>query len=317
MRHLILLSFILIIQLRVKSCDTTNIYADYFLAKKEYGYNHFGNALKAINRFQQTESFDTYAAQLKLKILHQIRSKKLIDEFFVIVKQTGISIEDLQYNALKTKNDSLFFLAGYSIEDFNTRYNTCQKEYLHHLSSPYYSIEITKILAQDQAVRLLPMIVDTWKDSLNNYIFNQQLGYADSVNFIELKELIKKNGLPTVQKIGNNQFSLVFMAAMHISVNSLTPEAFHFFDSVFIKTVEIGQMNPEYYMFFRDAVSRKTKDCQIYGYLIYKHPMYGRSFFTFCDDYAPTINKNRKKIGAGAIEDACRYERVYGNFKKK
>lgn len=297
--------------------DTLAIYESFYEAKKQFGYNKLDKALSEINKFQQTESFDIYGARLKLKILYKIRSQRLLNEFFILVKETGIKIEDLQYNALKNKEDSTFFFSKQAAKEFENNYFIARKAYLCQLKNPEYAIEIEKILIQDQSARILPRIINTWEDSLNKFIYNKQIGFVDSLNFIELKELIIKNGLPTVEKIGYEQYNLVFMAAMHISVTESLSSAFQFFDSVFIKTVNAGQMNPEFYMFFRDAVSRKLNDCQEYGYLQFKHPTYGRSLFTFCDDNEAEINKKRKTIGAGTINDACRFEGVFCNYKKK
>lgn len=297
--------------------DTLTSYKNFYEAQKQFGYDNLTKALDEINKFQQTKAFDIYAARLKLKILYKLKSNRLLDEFFTMVKETGIKIEDLQYNALKNKEDSIYFLSKHTADEFENKYFKARQEYLCQLTDPEYAIEIDKILTQDQSARILPQVINTWEDSLNKYIYNKQLGFVDSLNFIELKELITKNGLPTVEKIGYAQYNLVFMAAMHISVTKSIPQAFQFFDSVFVKTVSIGQMNPEFYMFFRDAVNRKNLDCQIYGYLQYKHPTYGRSLFTFCDDSETEINKKRKAIGAGKISDACRFERVYCNYKSK
>jgi hypothetical protein len=160
--------------------------------------------------------------------------------------------------------------------------------YIHQKSEAFYTPErkalikeLTGMCEKDQSVRFaLPdeqQSVKTHDDSINIQKIREKIHYTDSINLIQMFDIIKKHGFPGKELIGENM-SDINNLKLYTGIRAMLV---HYSDSqkmqeLLIKFVREGKCTPDTYGFFVDrkmlmerkkhifAVFNNTKDHQIF-----------------------------------------------------
>lgn len=150
----------------------------------------------------------------------------------------------------------------------------------------------------------------TKKDDANNY-----WKIKDSINknnLLVLDSIIQKNGWPKKSKVGKEGSSAAFLIIQHADYSTQKR-----YSHLLKKAVKQKEANPQQLAMLTDRIKLHENKKQIYGSQIDWDPVTQKEFFNYRTLKNPSkVNKRRKKVGLGPIEEYVKIWNITWEYKK-
>jgi len=263
----------------------------------------FGSAIK--QRLEIMKIDKTYAPNLyELSALYSITQKK--DSAYMYLTHS-LSV-DSTINVLV--NPDFHFICK------DTRWQDIQ------------SNQISKFEAINGKLTNLPLAIKLWEMKMKDqsyYVFmddskpEEEEKYwkiKDSINKINLYELdsiIRKSGWPKISEVGKDGSVSAFLIIQH-SEYATQKKYFHYLK----KTMKQNEAYPRDFALLTDRIRLHEKKKQIYGSQISWDATNNKYYFDYNELKKPSkVNKRRKSIGLGPIEDYVKFWNISWDYKQE
>jgi len=151
------------------------------------------------------------------------------------------------------------YLAGINYNEYSPLYLKYRKAYNNSIGYPDQRIEILQMIERDQAIRNSMQNFDPKK-------INTLVSQVDSINYEELKNIIKNIGFPGYSEIGMDGESALFTMMLHLPISQISKkDEFDVLDSLIKKQVLNGNFGSFEYALIIDRYTYTKYEMQVYG----------------------------------------------------
>ncbi len=188
--------------------------------------------------------------------------------------------------------------------------------------------QILKFEATNGEFKNLPLSIKLWEMKMKDQSYYVFMDYSkqeqvkkywqikDSINKINLYELdsiIQQNGWPKLTQVGKDGSVAAFLIIQHADY-SVQKKYFHYLK----KAVKQHEAYPKDLALLTDRIKLHEKKKQIYGSQIDWDPITQKEFFNYNTLKNPSkVNKRRKKVGLGPIEEYVKIWDITWDYKQK
>lgn len=188
--------------------------------------------------------------------------------------------------------------------------------------------QISKFEAINGKFKNLPLAIKLWEMKMKDQSYYVFMDYTkqeevkkfwqikDSINKINLNELdsiIQESGWPKISEVGKHGSVSAFLIIQH-SEYAIQKKYFHYLK----KAVKQNEAYPKDLALLTDRIRLHEKKKQIYGSQISWDPVTQKEYFDYSKLKKPAyVNKRRKSVGLGPIEDYVKFWNITWDYKKR
>lgn len=290
MKKLYVLFLVLIISIKsFTQCAYDSLKASAKLAHQFENYQDEFSLLSQVVRFQLSTPSD-YEKLIEVTDKIKLNEKKQ----YKIVKEgleKGLSPVQMNQLDLIHLKKSIYWDSILTIQD------SLYKSYLLNLDQDWIQL-LANMKYIDQEIRKRYLYLA--KDSLQNEILSIKFRTTiDSLNWINLTQMIHKKGFPTVQEIGHSAMNNLWLLLWHHRESYLQTDEWLFIQTKIIERINNQQLRSDYLTYFEDYKSVKNNEPMKFGTMLYYYstlPMYNEMLLD------KAINSNREKVGLCSIQ---------------
>ncbi len=119
----------------------------------------------------------------------------------------------------------------------------------------------------------------------------------DSLNLIEVKEIIKEFGWLEADAIGEQGNKAIFLVIQHADIQTQ-----NYYLPIIREAYQLGNLTSEHLALFEDRVAIRNGECQIYGTQIGRNSKTGE-YYVLPLINPEKVNIRRSKLGLNTLED--------------
>lgn len=188
--------------------------------------------------------------------------------------------------------------------------------------------QIPKFEAINGKLKNLPLSKKLWEMKMKDQSYYVFMDYTkqeevkrfwqikDSINKINLNELnsiIQESGWPKISEVGKEGSSAAFLIIQHAELAAQKK-----YSRYLKKAVKHNEAYPRQLALLSDRIKVFENKKQIYGSQISWDPVTEKQFFDYSKLKRPqTVNKRRKSVGLGPIEEYVKIWNITWDYKKR